>query len=168
MELLAKLGIDWRLLIAQAINFGILLAILTALVYRPLLNLLDSRRERIAKALEDARKIEQQKTALDAWQAEEMRTFDEKTGKLFEQARAQAEETREEIIDAAKREAEQILSRGRQQLLQERQQALEEVQSSFGHMILTVTEKILQREFSAADQKRLLASLEKDIPTLLR
>ena len=53
MELLTKLGVDWKLLIAQIVNFTILVSVLTYFVYRPLLDLLDARRERIRKAVED-------------------------------------------------------------------------------------------------------------------
>ena len=66
--LLEKLGIDWKLLIAQAVNFLLLLVILRAFAYKPVLEMLRKRRERIeegiAKANEaDARMSEVQEIA---------------------------------------------------------------------------------------------------------
>lgn len=168
MELLAKLGIDWRLLVAQAVNFALLLGVLTFFVYKPLLSLIDARRARIAKSLEDAEKIEHQKKELDAYRAEQMRKIDEETGKALEHARGQAEALKQEIISVAQHEAEQLLVRGRSQLSQERATVFRDVQGSLTRIILTLTEKMLRREFSPADQEKLLASLEKDLPALLR
>ena len=57
MELFAKLGIDWRLLIAQLVNFVILFTALTFLLYKPLIAALDKRRAKIAESLANAEKI---------------------------------------------------------------------------------------------------------------
>ena len=77
MELLSKLGIDWKLLLAQVVNFGILLGVLTVFVYRPLLDLLDARRERIAKAMEDAGRIEGQKKEMEQIRITELQKIDQ-------------------------------------------------------------------------------------------
>ena len=58
MELLGKLGIDWRLLIAQIINFLLLLVILYRLLYKPVIALLDQRSAKIEKSLQAAQQIE--------------------------------------------------------------------------------------------------------------
>ncbi|PIR50188.1 F0F1 ATP synthase subunit B, partial [Candidatus Peregrinibacteria bacterium CG10_big_fil_rev_8_21_14_0_10_54_7] len=60
MELLTKLGINWQLLLAQIVNFAIVVGVLSFFLYKPLLNLIDTRRERIRKAMEDAQRIENQ------------------------------------------------------------------------------------------------------------
>lgn len=50
-QLLSQLGIDWRLLIAQAVNFFLLLVILRLYVYKPLLKMLHDRRQRIEEGV---------------------------------------------------------------------------------------------------------------------
>ena len=168
MELLAKLGVDWKLLIAQIVNFTILLAVLGVFVYKPLLNLLDDRRERIRKAMEDAEKIEKQKKEMDDLRLEQLKKIDMEVGALLERGKHHAERMRDEILDQAKREAGQILEKGRQQLENERSRVFQEVQGSVARIIVGMTEKILEREFSQSDQKRLLSALEKDIPTFMQ
>ncbi|OGJ58224.1 ATP synthase F0 subunit B [Candidatus Peribacteria bacterium RIFCSPHIGHO2_01_FULL_51_9] len=167
MELLAKLGINWSLLLAQVVNFTILLGVLSFFVYTPLLNLLDSRRERIRKAMEDAAKIESQKKEIEQYRSEQMRKIDQECGAFLEKAKTQAEHMKGEILEAAKREADHTLERGRRQLEAERAKVFGEVQHVVTSAILRITEKILEREFSAEDQHRLLTSLEKELPSLL-
>ena len=58
MELITKLGIDWKLLIAQVINFFILLFVLHRFAYRPILKMLKKRTDTIDKSLSDVKQIE--------------------------------------------------------------------------------------------------------------
>ena len=44
MELFGKLGIEWKLLLAQGLNFILLLIILRKFLYKPILKMLDERR----------------------------------------------------------------------------------------------------------------------------
>lgn len=48
-ELVAHLGIDWKLLLAQAVNFFVLLFILKRFAYVPIMKMLKDRRDRIAE-----------------------------------------------------------------------------------------------------------------------
>lgn len=168
MELLAKLGIDWQLLIAQLINFGILLAGLTFLVYRPVLRVIDERRERVRKSMEDAKRIENQKKELDEFRVEQMRKIDQEVGLFLETAKTQAEAAKKEILASAEKEAVHLLAKAKQQISEERARMMHEVQDTLLSAIISMTEKILEREFSDADQKRLLASVEKNLHSLIR
>jgi F-type H+-transporting ATPase subunit b len=168
MELLSKLGIDWKLLIAQVINFGILAGVLTAFVYRPLLNLLDERRERISRAMEEAKRIEGHKSEMEKIRVEKLKEIDREAGIFLERAKETAEKMKGEILSAAEKEAAELLAKGRRQLADERARVLNEVQAMLTKIILEMTEKILQREFSADDEKRLVSHLTKDLPQLLR
>ncbi|MFA5800107.1 MAG: hypothetical protein WC840_04070, partial [Candidatus Peribacteraceae bacterium] len=77
MELLTKLGINWQLLLAQIVNFLIVLGVLGAFVYKPILNLLDARTERIRKAMEDAKRIENQAKEMEEQRQRALRKLDQ-------------------------------------------------------------------------------------------
>lgn len=168
MELLATLGIDWKLLLAQIVNFAILVGVLTFFVYRPLLNLLDARRERIRRAMEDAERVERQNKEMEKLRQEQLKKMDREIGDMLERAKGQAEKLQEEILAAAKREADAILEKGQRALKEERLRVFHEVQEALVRVIVQMTEKILEREFSRSDQERLMVTLERDIPSLLR
>ncbi len=168
MELLDKLGINVGLLIAQIVNFGIVVGALTFLVYRPILNLLDQRSERIRKALEDAKKIELQKEEMEKFKQEQMKRIDTEMGTLLERGKKEAEETRQQLVAAAQQEADRILKRGEQQLKEERERVLGEVQGNVAQMIVRMTEKILEREWSPADQKKRIADLTKELSSSMQ
>ncbi|MBI1812510.1 F0F1 ATP synthase subunit B [Candidatus Peregrinibacteria bacterium] len=167
MELLAKLGVDWKLLLAQVVNFSIILGVLSFFIYRPLLNLLDERRARIAKAMEDAKRIENQRTEMEAFRLQQMKKIDQEVGAFLQRAKGEAEVIKKQILDAAKKEAEHALAKGRQQLADERATVFHEVQGTLTSVIVRMTEKILEREFSDQDQKRLVTALQKELPSHL-
>ncbi len=168
MELLSKLGIDWKLLIAQIVNFAILVGVLSYFIYKPLLNLLDARRERVRKAMEEAKRIEEQTKELTTFRTEQLRKIDSECAMFLERTKKQAEEMKGEMLTAAKKEVEQFLAKGRQQIELERSQVMAETQAVLTEMIVKLTAKLIEREFTPDDQKRILAHLAKELPTVRR
>ncbi len=59
-QLLSNFGVDWKLLLAQVINFGILFWVLKRYAYQPILNVLKSREQIIKKGLDDASEAEKE------------------------------------------------------------------------------------------------------------
>src|SRR5450830_58651 len=57
-ELLFQLGIDWKLFLSQAVNFFILLVVLTFFVYKPLIKVIKERNKKIAEGLEKAEEVD--------------------------------------------------------------------------------------------------------------
>jgi len=168
MQILSTLGIDWRIMAAQLLNFLILVGILSYLVYRPLLRVLDERKNRIRKAMDDAKHIADQRKEIDRYRAEQLKKIDKETAAFLESARVHAEKVKREILEHAQKEANDILEKAKHQLGDERAKLLKEVQSSIADIAVGLAEKVLAREFGDADQKRVLQSLEQHIPELMK
>lgn len=168
MELLTKLGINTGMFIAQLVNFTILIVVLSVFVYRPILRLLDDRRERVRKSMEDAKAIENQKRELDEFKMEQMRRMDAETGKFLENAKRQAEGMKKEILLNAEKEASAILQKAKEQMDGDRVRMVSELKASVASAAVKLSQKILEREFSKSDQDRLVSAVEKDIPALLK
>lgn len=168
MELLTKLGINWQLLIAQIVNFLIVMGVLGFFLYRPILNLLDARAERIRKAMEDAKRIENQMAEMNAIREEELKKLDRESGAYFERVRRQAQVLQDEMLAAAKKQADEQLAAALKRIDEERQRMMQDVMESVQRIVVLMTEKILEREFSPADQKRITERLVAELPQTLR
>lgn len=168
MELLTQLGINWELLLAQIVNFLIVVGVLGFFVYKPILRLLDARAERIRKSVEDAKRIDRQVEELDALRQEEMRKLDKESGAYFERVRKQAEALQEEMLLSAKKEAETILQNALRRIDEERRLMMEEVLRTVNTVVIRMTEKLLEREFTPADQDRIAKSLVQELPKTLQ
>jgi F-type H+-transporting ATPase subunit b len=115
-ELFSKLGLDWKLLLAQAVNFLVLLTVLYLAAYKPLLKVLKSRRDRIEEGLTKAEEADRRlleanemaKEKMKAAEAESLKTLqatENKAKKLEAELLAEAHEKESSIIQNAERVA---------------------------------------------------------------
>jgi len=58
---MGAIGIDWQVLLAQLINFGILFGLLFFLLYKPMRRTFDERSNRIRESMEQAEQIKEQR-----------------------------------------------------------------------------------------------------------
>ncbi len=166
-DILHALGIQWSALLAQAVNFGILVFVLAKFVYKPVLKVIDERRALVAESMKKVKEIDLHKEQIDHDRTVILRKADEEAGQLLGRAKSEAEAIRLEIEKAAKVHADQIIMKGRQQLDVERGHVVKEVQDKLAHAIVLSAEKILRREFSKEDQESFELELKKNLPTLL-
>lgn len=155
MELLHKLGIDWKLLIAQIINFFILLFVLYKFAYKPVLHMLDKRAKTIEKGISDAKASEEKLAAIERLRDEKLAQAQKEIGSMLEKARLDAEAVKKELIDAANKQVEDLMRRTRLQIEEEKRKMIADVKREVAQFIIAATGKILEKEFNADDQKRL-------------
>ena len=92
-------GVDWVHLGAQMISFGIVCGVLYALAYKPILRILEARRQQIAGGLANAEKIKAALARIEVERQEVLTQAGAEGKQLIDEARAaaarvQAEETR--------------------------------------------------------------------------
>src|SRR3989344_237183 len=100
-ELLHSLGIEWPILIAQLVNFAILLFILERFVYRPIIKLLDKRREDIATSAKRDEEIRAKLGEMDIARERVLTEARAQSQKILDEAKEDAERLRGEMILAA-------------------------------------------------------------------
>lgn len=163
MELISKLGIDWKLLIAQIINFCILLGILYKFAYKPVLGALEKRSKRIEQGLKQASESEERMREIDKMRDVKLREAEHQVGKLIEDARKDAERMRKEIVDAANSQAEALVIRAKTQIEEEKVKMVADLKHEIAGIVIQATGRILEREFSNADQSRLTEAISKEM-----
>ena len=159
MEALSSLGVDGRILLAQIVNFLILLWILNRFVYRPLLGFLEKRTATIEQGLEDAKQARQQ---LDT-ASEEVKKIhsqaQQEAKSLIAQAEQVAKQQRESAITETKAKIYQMLAQGEAQLAEERTKMLAEVKGELVQLVVMATEKVLQKNIDDKENERLAISV---------
>lgn len=143
MELFSKLGIDWRMLIAQLVNFGILLAILHRFVYRPLLAMLEKREQMVAKSVNDARAIEERLKQAEAGYEELMGNARKEASQIMQAAEQNAEQRRTQVLEKTKEDVRQIVEQTRASIAAEKNHMIEEVRSEMSTLLVQASEKLL-------------------------
>lgn len=110
-----ELGIDLGLLVSQAVNFGLLLALLYIVLYKPILGKLEERSRRIKQGLEDAEHAKQLVADADARYGEEVERARREAREIVERATRQGEQQRQEILAQARQEAHDLILRAQQE-----------------------------------------------------
>lgn len=143
MELLQNLGIDWRLLIAQLINFVILLAVLYRFLYKPVLKLLHERSARIEEGLKNADTAEAKlKEASAAYEKKVLEARGE-AQKIMEMSRKEGEKVKAEVVATAQKEADKIVASGRSRLAAEKEKIMREAQEELADLVEHAAEHVL-------------------------
>ena len=142
-ELVTNLGIDWRLLIAQIVNFFILLFILKKFLYKPLLSVLDKRRTVIEGNLKKERELDTRLVDLDAEHEKMITDSRVKSKALLDDSYKRASATADEIVEQARVEAQAIIEKTEKQLMYRKKQFDAELVSNSGELVALSIEQVL-------------------------
>ncbi len=143
MEVLAKLGVDWKLLLAQVVNFLILLWVLRRFAYRPMLQFLDDRSKKIEAGLRDAKLASEKLSEMERKEREVLEAAKKESGAIVARAKESAEKMSEKIIAESREEATRILTEARKKIENERESLRTEMKQELAGLVLLATEKVL-------------------------
>jgi F-type H+-transporting ATPase subunit b len=148
-------GIDWPHLIAQTISFGIVCVVLYILAYKPILRMLEARREQIAGGLANAQKIAAELARIEQERRVVLTAADAEGQRLIEEARAAAARAGAEETQKAAAAAELVLARAHEAAERDRAQLLDEVRREIGALVVRTTAAVTGKILTAEDQQRL-------------
>jgi F-type H+-transporting ATPase subunit b len=150
-----RFGLDWPHFIAQILSFLIVAGLLRKFAYKPILTMLEERRQRIADSLANADKIKQELARTEALQREVLEKANAQATKLIEEARAAAARVQEQETQKAIAQAEQIITKAREATELERQRMLTDLKREVVGLVVNVASVTTGKILTADDQQRL-------------
>lgn len=163
MEAFSKLGIDGWSIVLYLVNIGVLLALLTKLLYKPLLRLMDERRELVEKNLKETERLRKQFDEESKRRAAETRDILLKMQAEVVTAKAQAEVKAKELLAQADAERERVLEEARREAEQAKQGVLKEAERETQKRIEQTVLHVLKNKLPADVVKASVASAWKDL-----
>ncbi|MBI5466427.1 MAG: F0F1 ATP synthase subunit B [Candidatus Kerfeldbacteria bacterium] len=163
MELLDKLGIDWKLLLAQIVNFLIVLAVLYRWLYKPLIVFLEQRRARIDKSLQEAQRIESDLKELESKKVETMVEAKRQAQDILERADEEAERQRQETLSRVRAEAERVVAEVRAKFEAEREEARQALRREAARLVVQVVTKVVGKLPAEAVDRRLVEEAVQEV-----
>ncbi|MBP8953836.1 MAG: F0F1 ATP synthase subunit B [Armatimonadetes bacterium] len=158
--------IDTFTLIAQIVNFLILVALLKRFLYGPIVRMMEERQARISARLDEARaKAEKADSAREAYE-QKRRELDEQTRQIIDEAEEQAEERRAELLDRAREEADRASMRWRQAMERERSAFARELRRRAGLQVVGIARRALQEMADAELESRAVSLFAQQIRDL--
>jgi F-type H+-transporting ATPase subunit b len=156
-------GVDWPHLVAQIVSFGIVCFLLYLLAYKPILRMLEARRQQIAGGLANAEKIKAELARIEAQRLEVLRQADAEGKQLIEEARAAAARIQAEETRKAMAAAEQILVRTNEAAERDRARMLAELKKEVGRLVVQTTATVTGKILTAEDHRRLAEETAREL-----
>ncbi len=159
-----SIGIDWHILLAQLVNFGILFGILFVLLYKPVRRMLDERSARIRESMEQAEQVKEQLARTDEQVREQIEAARREGQGILAQAAQMGERLKEEARAEAKREAETIVARARAEIERERDEAIDNLRGQFVDLAIAAAEKVVSETLDKEKHRRLIEEVLERAP----
>ena len=154
-EVARTFGVDWPHLAAQTISFGIVCVVLYLLAYKPILRMLEARRQQIAAGLANAEKIKAELARIEVDRHDILTKAGSDGKALVEEARLAAARVRAEEARKATQEAEQILARAREAAARDHARMLAELKREVGRLVVQTTASVTGKVLTPDDHRRL-------------
>ena len=136
--------IDWKIIVAQGINFIIVLFVLFFLIVKPLKKLMKERSENIAGGLQDAKVNAELLSTTKKEYEEVIRNARSEANIIFQEGKKEAEAKKAEMMENAKKEVETMISNGKKVLESEKAKIIEEAKKEIVSLVVLSTEKLLE------------------------
>jgi len=163
---LTGLGINLPTLLAQIINFAILLGLMYLVAYKPIMRMFDERSRKIRESMEQTEFIKEQAAHAE----EEVKKQLEAAGKEGQEVIARAvrtgEEVRREAKQEARQEAESLIARARVEIQRERDDAIDELRKEFADLTILAASKVIDRSLDKKAHRQLIDKVLEESTTL--
>lgn len=160
MEALSSLGIDWKILIAQIINFLILLFVLSKLLYKPLVGMLEQRKEKIAQGIADSKAAEQRLAQSEEEASKTINGAIENANSIVEKASAEAVREVSKMIEDAKKQSAQLIEMASDNANKKQEEIMQGVRTKIADIIEVAVEKIIAERPSSESINKAIKELK--------
>lgn len=144
-EIFEIFGINWKLLFAQAVNFGLLLAVLWYFLYRPLLKMIETRREKIREGVENAEKAEERLSAIEGEKEQIVTEAVRKAESIVEDGKKRATSEEGRLVKDAQEKSERIVKDAQMRAEEIARKAEEANREEIARLAVLGAEKILRK-----------------------
>jgi F-type H+-transporting ATPase subunit b len=155
-ELIKTFHIEVNLLVAQMVNFAIVLWVLYKFAYKPVLKTLNSRTNKIEKGLADADAAGKKLEEIVEKEKEVMAKAKKEAQEIIKIAEEQAKANSMSIVLEARNQSEKLLISAKSQIEQEKNKMLSEVKGEIANLVVLATEKIIGEKLDKEKDKELI------------
>lgn len=158
MDIFESFGIQPTLLVAQIVNFLIILFLLKKFFLGPILKVLEDRRKRIEESLKNADLVEERLQKTEEKSTEVIAQAQKNAQELISQAKQEAERIGSEAQAEARKRAEEIIAAARVQIEAQRLQMQKQLEKETLDLVVEVAKKVLGRNLKPEEKKQITKS----------
>lgn len=135
--------IDGFTIVAQIVNFLILLVLLRRYLYRPVLQAMEEREQKIGRELEEARQKKVEADRREAEYQEKLRELEREKDQMLKEAKQKVDRQHEEMLEQARNEVEQVQEQWEEALETERNTFIQELEQETRDRLIGIIRSVL-------------------------
>lgn len=151
-EFVRQFGVNWKLLLAQAVNFFVLFWILKRFVYSPVLGMIEKRRKEIKEGLEAAEASQKRLAEADAEKQTILTQANQESLEIVSRSEIKAKEREQEILEQAQKKVEAVVLEAKQKIREEQLKTEEEILRESRGLLKEVVAKIIEKSPEMIDE----------------
>jgi F-type H+-transporting ATPase subunit b len=148
-------GVDWPHLVAQIISFCIVCFLLHRFAYKPILKMLDERRQQIAQGIADTEKIKDELAETELQRQKILLQANAQATKVIEEGHSAAARVQQQETQKAIAAGEQIIIKSREAAEQEYARMLAELKREVGRLVVETAAMLIGKTLTPEDQRRM-------------
>jgi F-type H+-transporting ATPase subunit b len=149
-----EFGVDWPMLIAQAVNFVLVAFVIYRFGFKGILSTIQEREKQISDSLKHAEKIKLELEETERKQKETLQEASLEAKKTVTGAQEQAKSYIEGQKEDARKQAEEIIAKAKESTVLERERVLNEAKDEISSLVVLTTGKVLQKELNDEEKSR--------------
>ncbi len=142
-SIISTFHIDWKIIIAQAINFGVVFVVLYIFALKPLSKLMAERSEKIGKGIDDAKTNATTLLKTKAEYDEMLSKAQAEANKIFQEGKKEAENKKALMLEDAKKEVALVVENGKKMLETEKVKMVEDAKKEIVNLAMLATKKLI-------------------------
>lgn len=153
---IALLDVNPGLVVWTTLTFVLVLLILNRYAWKPIIKALDDRADRIHGDIERANQLRKEAETLFQQYQDRLNDLKVEAQTMISEARKDSEALKADVLDKARKEAEEIRARSRKEIQQAMDSALEQIRQQAVDLSVEITKRVVARSMTADDHKKQL------------
>lgn len=145
-EILTTFGVDWRLLAINAINFALVLLVLWRFLYRPLIKVLEDRREKVTQGVKDAEHAQKKLAEIEGSRAGVLAKAGSEADQIISHAQKRGVDKERELLSRAEASAASVISEAEAEAKEAKHRAVVESKEEVAKLIVLGMEKAFAKK----------------------
>ena len=159
-SIISTFHIDWKIIVAQAVNFAVVFVVLYIFALKPLSKLMAERSEKISKGIDDAKTnaklLDETRAEYDAALVKAR----SEANKIFQDGKKEAEVKKAVMLEDAKKEVALVIENGKKILESEKIKMVEEAKKEIVALAILTTEKLISGKIDGSFNEKTVKELK--------
>ena len=163
MEIFQLFGVDWKLMLAQIINFAIVVFVLWRFAIKPVMSNMEKRNKEIEQGLKDAEQSAKKLAEADKEIRQKLQESQGQAVQIIMQSKKEAEAERQIALDKTKQEVKHLIDKAKEQIANQKEEMVSEARAELAETIVATVRLVMENKINKEIDHKYIDSILKKV-----